>query len=272
MLNKSPQVEAVYIATTNHLHEEDAIAWAVRFLPTLCEKPLAPTVSASEKMIESFHKRSVPLFVGQSLRFKFCVQTAKHLLQSGKLGRLLSIRTHFSVQVSKENWRHQKARGGGALQDIGVHLIDLIRFISGQEIRSIFALANSDYQNSALEAEQTVTAICRLADGAVGSFECSFTQPFSSGFEVIGTKARLVSKDSLRQADDLLETLYLKEGDEKFNFSILASNIYIEELKHFADALQGKPSIISAAEGLQNQKVIEAAYHSIREGHDIQIR
>lgn len=149
----------------------DAIACAACSKPTLCEKPLAPTVSGIVKMLEAFQKQSVPLFVGQSLRFKFCVQKAKQLLQSGRLGQLLSIRTHFSVPVPKENWRHQKAQGGGVLQDIGVHLIDLIRFISGEEIQSISATANHDYQNTALEVDQTVAAICRLTDQTLASFE-----------------------------------------------------------------------------------------------------
>lgn len=272
-LLQNPQVEAVFIVTTNDIHEEDAITCAASSKPTLCEKPLAPTAAAIIKMIEIFRKQSTPLFVGQSLRFKFCVQKAKELLKSGRLGQLLSIRAHFSVQVPKENWRHQKVRGGGVLQDIGVHLIDLIRFISSQEIHSIFAKANHDYQPTSPQADQTVTAICRLENQALASFECSFLQPFSSGFEVIGTKARLISNDSLRQSYDSLETLCLIEDDTKLYFPIRASNIYVQELKHFANALQGlEPSIIDALEGLQNQKVIGAAYRSLSENRTIQAR
>ncbi|PIS02054.1 MAG: hypothetical protein COT85_07915 [Chlamydiae bacterium CG10_big_fil_rev_8_21_14_0_10_42_34] len=272
-LLSNPQVEAVFIATTNDMHEQDAIACAEASKPTLCEKPLAPTASAILKMIEIFQKQSTPLFVGQSLRFKFCVRKAKELLQSGRLGQLLNIRAHFSIPVPKENWRHQKVRGGGALQDIGVHLIDLIRFISDQEIHSIYAEANHDYQHTSSNADQTVSAICRLTHQATASFECSFQQPFSSRFEVIGTKSRLVSNDSLRQSYDSLETLCLIEDDTKLYYPIRASNIYSEELIHFADTLQGlTPSIIDAKEGLQNQKVIEAGYQSLSESRNIQVR
>ncbi len=272
-LLQNPQVEAVLIATTNHMHEEDAIACAASSKPTLCEKPLATTTSSIIKIIKMFEKQSVPLFVGHSLRFKFCIQKAKQLLQSGRLGELLSIRTHFSVPVPKENWRHQRDQGGGVLQDIGVHLIDLIRFISGQEVQSIFAQANYGYQNTSSETDQTVTAICRLTNQAIASFECSFVHPFSSGFELIGTKSRLISNDSLRQSYDSLETLCLIENDTKLYFPILASNIYVDELKHFAEALRGlDSSIITAQEALQNQKVIEAAYHSLHENKDIQVR
>lgn len=268
-----PEVDAVFIATTNDRHEEDAIACAIHTKPTLCEKPLAPTSVSIEKMIEAFHKQETRLFVGQSLRFKFCIQKAKELLHAGRLGRLLNIRAHFSIPVPQENWRHKKDLGGGVLQDIGVHLIDLIRFITDEEIHSISAKANVDYQADSSRADQTVMAICQLGDQALASFECSFEQPFSSGFEVVGTKACLISDRSLRQADPALEVLYLLENDVKLNFPIPDSNIYADEFKHFADVLLGlQPSLIDAREGLQNQKVIEAAYRSLTEGRSIQLR
>jgi len=220
-----------------------------------------------ERMIEAFRKQSVPLFVGQSLRFKYCLQKAKEILLSGRLGELLNIRAHFSLPVPKENWRHLQSHGGGVLQDIGVHLIDLIRFISGQEIKMVSALANDTYQTSKIEAIQTLSAICRLENHAMAAFACSFQQPFSSGFEIVGTKARLVSTDSLRQSNECLETLCLQENDTKLYFPIRAGNIYVDELRHFANVLKGfQPSVIPAIEGLQNQKVIEAAYRSIDKG------
>lgn len=269
-LIKHPDIDAILVATPNHMHEEDVLACARYSKPVLCEKPLAPTTQAIETMIGAFRSQSIPLFVGQSLRFKFCVQKARELLQSGRLGQLLSFRAYFSVPVAKDNWRLQKDRGGGVLQDLGVHLIDLIRFVSGREIQSVVAMANREYKAASREVEQTVTVIGRLSQYAVCSFECSFIQPFSSGFEVIGTNARLISRDSLRQSNDSLETLCLIEKDDtRIDFPIQRSNIYAEELKHFADALQGgKSSIIAAEEGLQNQKVIEAAYFSIQSGAD----
>lgn len=268
-----PLVEAVLVATPNQMHEEDVIACATFAKPTLCEKPLAPSVASIKRMIDAFQRQSIPLCVGQSLRFKFCVQKARELVQLGRLGQLLSIRTHLSIPVPQENWRHLQTQGGGALQDIGVHLIDLIRFISNEEIKSVMAYANHKYRKNDSEAVQTVTALCKLNNQAIANFECSFTQPFSSGFEIIGSKARLVSSDSLRQTCKSNESLCLIEQDDtKLYFPIPAANIYAEELKHFAEVLNGtKSSIISATEGLQNQKVIEAIYRSIEEERNIQI-
>lgn len=271
-LLKIPQVDAILIASTNEQHEEDAIACAAHSKPTLCEKPLASSVTAIERMIKAFENQNLTLCVGHSLRFKCCIQKAKELLQTEKLGQLLSIRAYFAIPLPKDNWRYQKAKGGGVLQDIGIHLIDLIRFISGQEIHSIFAKANHDYKIFSPQAEHTVTAICELTNQVVCSFECSFTQPYANSFEIIGTKARIVSNNSLIQSDTPNESFYMIENDVKLSIPISISNIYLDELLHFADILQGSKSIIPASEGLQNQKVVEAAYFSIKKNCFTKVR
>ncbi len=258
-LLSNPEIEAIFIATPNHLHEEDAIACAKAGKHVLCEKPLAPTVAAIEWMLAAFQKTT--LSVGQSIRFKGCVQKARSLLESGELGELLSFKAHFAIPVPQSNWRHRRDMGGGVLQDMGVHLIDLIRFISQQEILSIYAIANETS-----DAEDTVTALCHLEGGATASFECSFVQPYATGFEVIGTKSRLISTHSLRQTYDPVETLCHALKDEtKIYLPVKAGNVYLEELRHYAQAIKGEvPSILPAEEGLKNQRVIEAAYESIK--------
>lgn len=261
-----PEVEAVWITTPNHSHEADALACAQAHKPTLCEKPLAPTVAAIVRMIEAFHKSSTLLLVGQSLRFKPSIQKAKELLKSGELGSLCSLKAYFSVPVPESDWRHQKSHNGGVLQDIGVHLIDLIRFVSEEEITAVSAFAHPEYDISSSVADQTVSVICKLSSGTLASFECSFAHPFYASFEVIGTRSRLISTYSLRQGYESLETLcHIQENDSKIFLPISSTNIYACELQHFAEAVTHNiPSIIEAEEGLKNQRVIEAIFTSLR--------
>lgn len=271
-LLKLPEVEAVFIATPNNHHEADALACAAALKPTLCEKPLAPTASSVERMLEAFKKRSVPFFVGHSLRFKQALQIAKKLLETGELGTLLSIRATYSTRVASDNWRNLKKEGGGVLQDIGIHLIDLIHFISQDRMTHIYA-TSPDYIHEAPEADLSVAALCRLSKGAVASFECSFNEPFYNGFEVVGTKSRLISIHSLRQTSDPVESLcHLREDGSKLYFPLQASNIYVDELRHFAQVLfQNTPTLIPAEIGLLNQRVVEAAYQSLEKHKEITI-
>ncbi|MDR3623988.1 MAG: Gfo/Idh/MocA family oxidoreductase [Chlamydiales bacterium] len=249
-------VEAVMICTPNHMHEEDALACAFHKMPTLCEKPLAPTSLAIKNMLQAFQNSYTLFFVGHSLRFKPCVLQTKKLLQEHALGELLRIRVHFSIPVPKESWKYKKAFGGGVLQDIGVHLIDFIHFISDQEIISISAMANIE------EVDQTVLASFRLSNGALASLECSFESPLDSGFEVVGSKSRLVSYASLRQTLDPVESFcHILEDGTKVYFPVQASNVYVEELKHFATSIiEKKSSIIPAEIALKNALIIEEIY------------
>ncbi len=254
-----PEVEAIFIASPNCCHEEDAIACASSGKPVLCEKPLAPTVAAIQRMQAAFSNSSGQLFVGQSLRFKPAIQTAKQLLANGEIGGLLNVRAYFTLPVPKDNWRYKKSYGGGALQDIGVHLVDLIRFITSDEIASVFAQGDSE------ECESSAMALGKLRSGANFTLECSMDQPLRSGFELIGTKGRLVSVGSLRQTYDPGESLSLiREDDSITSLPLKANDIYEAEFIHFAALVRGEAtSMIDAHEGLSNQLVIEAIYASM---------
>lgn len=257
-------IDAIFIATPNHRHEEDAQACAVAKKPTLCEKPLAPTVAEISRMQKSFQESGVNLYVGQSLRFKPAVEIAKHLLARGELGELQQIRAYFALTVAPENWRFHKSLGGGVLQDVGVHLVDLIRNITGDEFATIFAIADVEKQ---AECETTVSALGKLKSGTTFQFECSMNQHLRSGFELIGTDGRLVSSGSLRQTYDPIERLCLvRKDDSVTHLPLRARDIYEAEMNHFGAILKGQEtSILDASEGMSNQKVIEAAYASILE-------
>jgi len=109
----------------------------------------------------------------------------------------------------------------------------------------------------------------RLSGGALVSFECAYERPYYSGLEVIGTKSRLVSCESLRQTPDPIESLCLvKETGETLYFPLLTTNVYVEEYKHLAKAvIHGIPSPIEAKISRLNQQVIDAAYEPIRNAY-----
>lgn len=265
LLNKD--LDLVFIATPNHMHEEDALASAAARKAVLCEKPLAPSVESIERMLRVFKENSLPFFVGHSLRFKPCVQIAKKMLKEGTLGELRHIHAFFSIPLAKESWRFKKSYGGGVLQDIGIHLIDLMQFITSQNIEGISALGNKE------EVDTTVRAICRFKGQGTGYFESSFEEPLRSGFEVIGTKGRLISLNSLRQTFDPVETLcHVREDDSRLFFPLKASNIFVSELNHVAEVLKKKTaSLIPAEISLHNQKVLEAALLSMESKKEVSL-
>lgn len=255
-----PEVEAIHITSPNFLHEEDAIACAAVGKPTLCEKPLSTSLESVNRMIEAFEHRSIPFFVGHQMRFKPAIQKAKELFLSGEFGNLLQLRAYYySRTIPAGNWRLKKGNGGGALQEIGIHLVDLIHFITGEEIKEVRALS------SLSEIDRMVSVQGKLPSGTLISFECAYERPYYSGFEIIGTRSRLVSSESLRQTYDPVESLYLsRENGEAIYYPLQAIDVYAEEYRHFAKAvIQGAHIPIEAKISRANQRVIDEAYRSL---------
>lgn len=259
-LLSNPDVELVHIMSPNFLHEEDALACAAAGKAALCEKPLSTSLSSVARMIQAFAQKNLPFFVGHQLRFKPALQKARALLLSKELGELLQIRAYFySCPLSPDNWRLIPHQGGGALQEIGIHLVDLIHFLTGQEMTQLQALSCKSH------VDQQVSVQGKLSQGALASFACAYGSAFYNGFEVIGTKKRLVSSESLRQTLDPIESFcMIGDTGEKIFHPIQAIDVYAEEYKHLALAItQNIPSPIEASISLSNQRVIDAAYASL---------
>jgi predicted dehydrogenase len=267
-----PEVEAVLIGSLNHLHEEDALACAAAGKHTLCEKPLAPTGDQAQRMVDAFDNAGLHLLVGQSLRFKPAILRAKELLDSGKLGELKSLGAFYSFLQPEGAWRLDWNVGAGATQDLGVHLIDMIRFVSGQEIECVSAMLDGKFDPAGGRADRTVRAIFWLSGGAIATMGASLEESYHHGFDVIGDKASLHGWASMRQTHEPGETLRLLTEEGATELRLGESNVYEDELAHFASVLAGEDNcLIPATEGLANQRVIDAIYRSAQERCEVEI-
>ena len=138
-----PAVDGVDIVTPNASHPETAIAAWRAGKAVYCEKPLATTLPDAQRMTDAWREagavspRAEASQVAFTLRFQPVVARAKDWLAEGRLGRILSFRARMAhggyLDPNRAySWRLDKAlAGGGALVDLGVHLIDLVHFLLG---------------------------------------------------------------------------------------------------------------------------------------------
>ena len=132
-----PDVEAIDICVPNHMHAEIVQAAAAAGKHIYCEKPLAMDVAEAKKMVAAVQAAGVITQMTFNFRFVPAVLRAQQLMQEGFLGRVFSFRGRYyrSSYIDPQKpltWRQRKAvAGGGALFDIGSHILDLLYSLLG---------------------------------------------------------------------------------------------------------------------------------------------
>jgi predicted dehydrogenase len=160
-----PTVDVVVLATTTNTHHELALTAARSGKHMLLEKPMAITVEECLDIEQACAEAGVIAVLGYKFRFTAAVIAARAAVPRP---RVLLAQTLYDPVVTTHAWVNDRAASGGRLVSSLVHAVDLLRFLSGDEVVRVFAEA-------ALVADQTLaepdTAVATLVfkDGAIGS-------------------------------------------------------------------------------------------------------
>ncbi len=267
-LVRDPEVEAVYVATPNYLHHPVVLAAAAAGKHILCEKPMAPTTTEAQGMVDACSSAGVMLRVGFYLRFLPVVQAAAVAVREDRLGAVREMTIQrASGQGLLAAWRQDLATAGaGVLADVGVHLVDMAQVIVGEPVSRVFALARPP-RSSGLP-DETVTVLLEFPGGCQATVRCS--RNLASGendLQVFGTRGTLVS-GPLRWVDDYRLTYRSREGSEELRFP--AEDLYRLEIESFAEELSGGRTVAATGEeGLRIVRVTEAVIRSLETGASV---
>ncbi|MBV8588439.1 MAG: Gfo/Idh/MocA family oxidoreductase, partial [Verrucomicrobia bacterium] len=197
-----PEIDVVYISTTNELHKAQTIAAAKAGKHVHCEKPLALTVADAQEMLAACKQAGVTLGTNHHLRSTTILRKLHELVRCGDLGDVLAARAFFAVYLPLESqgWRTAKAEtGAGVVLDITVHVADALRFVLGDEVEEVVA-ATARQGIAEGEIEDTVMGVLRFRNGTMAQFHDSFTVPHAlTGFELHGSKCSVYAEDCLTQ-------------------------------------------------------------------------
>ena len=131
-------VDVVDICVPNHMHAEIVVAAAVAGKHVYCEKPLAMNVAEGQRMVAAAEQAGVKTQMTFNFRFFPAILRARQLVEEGFLGAVFSFRGRYyrSSYIDPQKpltWRQRKAiAGGGALFDIGSHILDLLYSLLGE--------------------------------------------------------------------------------------------------------------------------------------------
>lgn len=159
-----PTVDALYVATPPYLHAEQVIQAAEQGKPVLCEKPLALNTTQAQAMIDACRANGVQLMVCYYQRYNSRHQQIKQWLMAGAIGQVTALRINFSdyFPPTPGFWHHDPAiSGGGPLMDLGIHCIDLVRFLCGPAV-AVTALVDTLAAASSVEDTATLLLSCGI--------------------------------------------------------------------------------------------------------------
>jgi 1,5-anhydro-D-fructose reductase (1,5-anhydro-D-mannitol-forming) len=251
---------AIYIATPNYLHAQQAIESMSVGLHVICEKPMAITGVDCQLMLDVANINKTQLFIGHMLRYSPVIAVAKNWIRNQILGKLQAIDTifHYNLPVTDRSWALTKnASGGGALIDAGIHCIDTIRFLTDdQSISELTANIDNNMHSDGIERK----AKChfKTAD-IIGLVHVDATRSYQSMLTITGDKGSIIIENFAATWGQASIKFYTHDGYLQKAEYIDVSNIYLLQLNAFAAAIQGQhfSPPTSAAE---NVKIVEAAY------------
>jgi len=184
-----PDVHLVDVATPNHLHAEQAIAALEAGKHVACEKPLAATLADARRMAAAAAASDARTFVWYSYRRVPALGLARRLVAEGRLGRIYHVRAAYlqgwGGPATPAVWRFDAARAGsGALGDLAAHIVDMARFLTGEEIVEVTGaierrfidarpLPEDPTRSAPSTVDDAVLFLGHLSGGAVASFEAT---------------------------------------------------------------------------------------------------
>ncbi|UXN61668.1 Gfo/Idh/MocA family protein [Phyllobacterium zundukense] len=240
-LVSDPDVDAVYISTTNELHKDQVLAAAKAGKHVLCEKPLATSLADARAMVEACRAANVVFATNHHLRNAASHTAMRDAIAAGKIGTPLAAKVFHAGYLPPhlQGWRLDRPEaGGGVILDITVHDTDTLRYVLGDNPVEATAFA----QKSGLAKaglEDAVMGVMRFKSGVVALFHDGFTTKYAeTGFEVHGTEGSLVGRNVMTQRP--IGTVTLRNADGETELKLEQKNLYETGIAKFHAAMAGK--------------------------------
>lgn len=265
-------VDAVYISSTNEKHLPQALTAIANGKHVLCEKPLAMRSKDARNMVETAEARAVVFATNHHLRNAGSHMAIRDLIQSGQIGKVLSVRVHHAVYLPPhlQGWRiNDAAAGGGVIADITVHDADTVRFHLGEDPVAVVAISATSGMGQGVE--DSVMSVWSMPSGTQVFAHESFTHSHAgTGIEVHGTMGSIIASGVMTQRP--VGEIGLVTGNGRTQISYNTHNLYRQAVKRFQEAVAGNGAPAADGwDGVKSLAVAEAVKEAAVTGRRIQV-
>src|SRR5277367_5802284 len=263
----SPEIDAVFIVSPDALHLPHVLLAAKHGKAILCEKPLALNVGEVEEMLATAKAAGVRFGVAQNMRYNSSLGVIRHWIAEGRIGKPVLAHSQFSYSAegSPRAWIYDPALAcGGPIGDVGVHCIDALRFVLGTDVTSVSTLAHGDTGSGQIESHAVLAL--DLASGAMGTVTVTTRSEYRTVVEVTGETGVIFCENALT-VDHPVEVVLRRGGEVVASERVFNGDAYSLMLDGFSSWVEGRGTYLAPAEdALHNQRILDAAYRSWREG------
>jgi predicted dehydrogenase len=254
---------------------------AERRIPVICQKPLAPALAEAEAMAAACRRAGVPLLVHENWRWQAPLRALKRAIEGGAAGRPFRARIQFSSSFPVfDNQPFLKDLERFVLADVGVHLLDVVRFLFG-EAESLFAATRR--VNPEIRGEDVATVLLRMRSGAAVGVELSYAsrlerERFPETFVLVeaeqgsielGPGCEIRTTTASGTTSGLFPPPRHAWADPAY--ALVHASI-VPCHRDLLGQLRGGPAAETTAEdNLRTLRLVEAAYDSARTGRSVEI-
>lgn len=284
MVEEHPEIQLISIATESGLHAEIALYCIDHNINLIIEKPMAMSMTDAEEIIRRAEAQHVKVSACHQNRFNIAVQKLRKAVESGRFGKL----SHGSIHVrwnrnkdyyTQAPWRGTWAQDGGALMNQCIHGIDLLRWMMGSEVVSVYGQTRRQL-HSYLEAEDLGMAVVTFKNGAVATIEGTtnvYPQNLEETLYVFGEFGTVKLGGKSTNNIDVWDFADETDADkENKGLEEAASNVYGNgHTSLFADVVeaieQARQPYVDARAGRDALEMVLAIYKSAAEGKAVNL-
>jgi predicted dehydrogenase len=278
--------DGIILATPNAMHVEQGLACVAAGVPALIEKPIADSIEGGEKLCEAAARANVKLLTGHHRQHSPIMAKAVEIVRSGRLGRLVAVVGTALFYKPDHYWDDgpwRKQPGGGPILINMIHEIGNLRALCG-EIVAVQALASQAVRG--FPVEDTAAINLKFANGVLGTFMVSDTAASARSWEQTTQEDEsfaaypdedcyvIAGTDGSLAIPTMRLKTYASPADRSWWKPFQTSTVELDradplqhQLENFCAVIRGEAEpVVTARDGLQNLRVVNAITQAVRSG------
>lgn len=269
----SAGLDAVVIASPTATHHSLAVKAMEAGLAVLVEKPLAESAREARDLVARARKHGAVLAAGHVERHNPVVKYAHEALRAGRFGRLIAAHarrvSNFPARI----------RDVGCIKDLGIHDLDVLRYLAGAEAERVYCSAGTFTPGLAFEDHATV--LLKFANGVAGVVEANWLTPRKVRALHLTCSESYVALDYMEQAAEVSSSTFREVPENLFDVPIEVQSQRVlmkreeplrRELVDFLGAVEGgREPLVTGLDGLRALQLAEAALESHRTGREVAV-